>query len=512
MPVFGGIAVPVWRGRYFGTLNPPTPTHPSRSSARARVVAGSFVQIGARIAALACGLLLMGYLTRRLGLGDYGRYALAILLVNWISASLALVIGGALVRLVAGHADGKKYAVTVLQLIALVSGGLCIALFAGAGILATALKSPAIADALRILAIDLPLGALAGIHLGILTARGEFVKNALGSLSGWFFQLVAAVVFLECGFALEGAAWAVVVGGAAQFLLARGMSGVRILSRERVGFADLWSQTRLLAGAQVALRILQGMDLLAVKYFLGVASVAGLYAGVQNIGFAALMLFQPSNQIVLQSLSRSRREENHAEAVNVAMSYLRVALIYGGILVALGVFSQEIALFLLGPQFESAGPLLSLLLIAVAFRIQTQIGQTLISTAGVKVGILLPLVALIAGGMGAFALVIPWAGALGGAVVAAALALGTAIISLRDGLRLMGLHYPWKTLLRVVTATAATAGLAFWLQGFHFHVLVELTLSTGFYGVMLVLLREWTPRPVHLERCLAWCRGLLRLQ
>ena len=70
-----------------------------------------------------------------------------------------------------GRADGHRFAVSMLQLVTLVSGGLGILLFAGAGWIAAAVRSPGIAELLRILAIDLPLGGMAGVHLGVLTAR-----------------------------------------------------------------------------------------------------------------------------------------------------------------------------------------------------------------------------------------------------------------------------------------------------------------------------------------------------
>jgi O-antigen/teichoic acid export membrane protein len=456
------------------------------------VAAGSVVMVASRVAVLGCGLVLMGYLTRKLGLEDYGRYAFSLLLVNWIGVSIGLATGGALVRLVAGRADGHRFAVSMLQLVALVSCGLGLLLFAGAGWLAAAVRSPEIADLLRVLAIDLPLGGMAGVHLGILTARGEFLKNAIGILAGWILQLGAAVVFLEGGAGLRGAGWAVVAGGAGQLALARAMSGVEMISRERVGFSELWGETRLMAGAQLALRVSQSMDLVAVKYFLLSPAFAGLYAGVQNIGFAAMMLFQPTTPVVQQSLSKSRLAENHTEAEKVAQTFLRAALIYGGVLVALGVFSREIAVFLLGREFSESGQVLAVLLVAVAFRIQASAGRTLISAAGERLSIMVPLVVLITAGAVAFAVVVPRAGLLGAAWVAACLAIGTALVSLRDGIRLLGLRYPWATLARVVAAMAATAGLGLWLRSFSFHVLVDLTLATLCYGAMLLLLREWS--------------------
>jgi O-antigen/teichoic acid export membrane protein len=462
------------------------------------VAAGSALQIASRVAVLGCGLALMGYLTRNLGLADYGRYALAVMLVNWAATSLALATGGALVRLVAGKHDGHRYAVSMLQLSTIAGVALGIAFFFAAGPIASALKSPGIADLLRILAIDLPLGAMAGIHLGVLTAQGRFLKNAGGVLAGWIFQLAAAVAFVEGGLGARGAAWAIVASGFAQLLLARAMSGLPIFSTERVPFSELWSQTRLLAAAQVALRVSQGMDLLAVKYFLGSPAVAGLYAGAQNIGFAALMLFQPTAPVVLQSLSKSRREENPAEAARVGVTFIRVSLIYGGALIALSVFSGEIAVFLLGSQFSESGPVLAVLLAAMAFRIQAVAGRTLLSAAGEKVSILIPLLLLIGLAAGGFALAIPAFGILGGAGVAAALALGTAIVSLRDGLRLLNLAFPWATLLRTLIAASATAAFAVWLRGFSLHVLIELTLATPLYAATLILLGEWKPTKARL--------------
>jgi O-antigen/teichoic acid export membrane protein len=201
---------------------------------------------------------------------------------------------------------------------------------------------------------------------------------------------------------------------------------------------------------------------------------------------------------VLQSLSKSRREENPAEAARVGVTFIRVSLIYGGALIALSVFSREIAVFLLGSQFSESGPVLAVLLAAMAFRIQAVAGRTLLSAAGEKVSILIPLLLLIGLAAGGFALAIPAFGILGGAGVATALALGTAIVSLRDGLRLLNLAFPWATLLRTLIAASATAAVALWLRGFSLHVLIELTLATPLYAATLILLGEWKPTKARL--------------
>ena len=102
-----------------------------------------------------------------------------------------------------------------------------------------------------------------------------------------------------------------------------------------MAFADLWGHTRLLAGAQLALRISQSMDLLAVKFFALSPALAGLYAGGLNISQAGHLLFGPTEGVLLQSMAKSRRGGNHVEAQRTSRLYLRVALTYGALLCAL---------------------------------------------------------------------------------------------------------------------------------------------------------------------------------
>ena len=481
----------------------PTRVSDSEPSARARVVAGSLLQAGARILGLFCGLATMAFLTRHLQLGDYGRYALAVVLVNWLSGSLSLLTGGALVRLVAGSVDGMRYAVAMLRLMGLVGCAAGAVFYVCAGWIALALGSPQIEELLRILALDIPIAAVSSVYLGILTARGENGKNATAFLSGWALQFLGVVLLVGNGWAAEGAVWAVVAADFVELILLAAMCGALPFGGARVGFSELWKKSHLMAGAQILLRISQTMDLVAVKFFLGSPQATGLYAGAQNIGFAAMMVFGPSNSIVLQSLSKSRLVENHAEAAKVAQTYLRVAAIYSGILVALGVFSREIAVFLLGREFEASGPVLAVLLVAVAFRIQAAAGRTLIAAAGEQASILMPLLALIAAGAVAFALEVPKAGLLGAAWVAAFLGFGTAAFSLRDGLRLLKLRYPWATLTRVAVACSVTASAGFWLRDRGLPVLIDLTLATLLYGATLLLLREWRPTRARMRELVA---------
>ena len=98
---------------------------------------------------------------------------------------------------------------------------------------------------------------------------------------------------------------------------------------------------------------------------------------------------------------------------------------------------------------------------------------------------------------------VPKAGLVGAAWVAAFLGFGTAIFSIRDGMRLLKLCYPWGTLARVAVAACATAGFGLWLRDRGLHVLLDLTLGTLLYGASLLLLREWRPTRERLRKLVA---------
>lgn len=480
-----------------------TPTNNPRASA----AAGSVIQIGARIGVLLLSVVLMGYLARRLGTAEYGRYAVAVVLINWLTITIAAATGGATVRLVAGQKNGHRYAVSMLQMVGVLSGTLAVVIALAAQPLADLLRSPAIAPLLRILSVDFALGTVAGIYVGILVAQGRYGLSAMTAVAAILTQLLAAFFLIERGLLAAGACWAVVAGAVVQLVMGRWASGIAFFSRDRVPFGDLWGHTRLLAGAQLALRISQSMDLLAVKFFAVSPALAGLYAGGQNIGQAGFMLFGPTQSVLLQSMAKSRQEENHIDAARTGTLYLRVALTYGALLCALSVLADDIAIFVLGPSFAASGPILAILLWAVAFRLLAATGRTLISAVGEKVSIMLPLVLLIALGIVAYAIAIPRGGIMAAAAVALGLAAAAGFTSLREGLKMMGMAFPWANTLRIAAAAAVTAVVAIVLPSSGWWLVANLSTACLVYAALLYLLKEWRPTGGQIQTLLKTLPG-----
>ena len=462
-------------------------------SSRVQAAAGSLLQVGARIAVLLLNLALMGYLARSLGTTEYGRYAVSVVLMNWLAITIAVATGGATVRLVSGHEHGHRYAVSMLQMVGVLATSIAVVIAFLAEPLAELLRSPAIAPLLRILSADFAIGTVAGLYTNILVAQGRYGLSALAALTAIAAQLLAAFFFVGQGFLAVGACLAVVAGSVVQLMVGRLASGIAFFNRDRVPLADLWGHTRVLAGAQLALRITQSMDLLAVKFFARSASLAGLYAGGLNISQAGFMMFGPTQGVLLQSMAKSRREGNHDDAARTGMLYLRVALTYGALLCALSVLSDEIAVFLLGPTFAKSGPILAILLWAVAFRLLASTGRTLISTVGEKVSLMLPLLFLILLGLVAYAVAIPRGGIEAAATIALGLAVTAGITSLREGLKLMGMRFPWISLVKITSAAVVTGVVAWALPGTGWFLIAKLTAACLVYSALLFALNEWRP-------------------
>lgn len=465
----------------------------STGSPRAHAAAGSMIQIGGRIIVLVLGVVLMGYLTRRLGAAEYGRYAVTMMIMSWMAITIAVTTGSATVRLVAGKENGRRYAVSMLQLFGVLATVIAVIIAVLAQPLANLLRSPGVAPMLRILSADFAIGTVAGIYASILVAQGRYGLSVLAALAAIATQLLVAFFFIERGFMATGACFAVVAGSIAQLVVGRWASGIGLFSRDRVPFADLWGHTRLLAGAQLALRVTQSMDLLAVKFFARSAALAGLYAGGLNISQASFMMFAPTQAVLLQSMTKSRREGNHDDAAQTGTLYLRVALTYGALLCALSVLSDEITVFLLGSDFAESGPILAILLWAVAFRLLAATGRTLISAVGEKVSIMLPLLLLIMVGVVAYAIAIPRGGMVAAAAVALALAAAAGLTSLREGLRLMGIRFPWVSLAKIIAAALVTGVVAWALPGTGWLILARLSAACLVYAALLFTLNEWRP-------------------
>ncbi len=468
------------------------------------LVAGGAFMVLSRLAGLFGGLWIMVVLTRHLGAAEYGRYAVGMVVLSWTAGVAMMMLGGAVVPLVAGRRDGDRYAVTMYR--AAVGAGLVLALVLvlAAEWAERVVGIRGLGSMMRVVALDAVPGAAALVHHGVVVARGEGGWGAGIPLIGVVVQLAGVMLGVWAGGGAEWAVGAYAASSVVQFVMGRVVSGVRLTGSEGVRFVELWRRTGRMAGAQLMTRVLQSLDLPAVRRGCGSDEVAGWYAGAQNIGAACVMLFFPIGGQVQRVVAAARRDGRDGEAAAAASGFVRVALVFGGLVVASSVYAREIMLMFFGRGFGGGGELLAVLLGTAALRILGVAGRVLLAVAGEDgMQVVILAVVSVVGGI-AYVVVVPWYGAVGGAWVSVVLAAVAAGVSLRGAARRLGMVLPWRTVMRVVVAggVAAAGGM---VVPSVMPVLLRLAVLTVGYGVLLVVLGEvprgwWSVRKQRLRQ------------
>ena len=158
------------------------------------VTVGSFQNFLGMAICLPTGLLTAGFLSRKLGPGDYGTLTLTVTIVFLIEMALTSGFKRSSEKLIAENIDWENIAGKALQtqlILAIIT--VCL-LFLISPILASLLNAPEISYYLRVYAVYLPIGGLVGVYQSILVGRGHYRAKAILNGMYWIIRLV--LVFL----------------------------------------------------------------------------------------------------------------------------------------------------------------------------------------------------------------------------------------------------------------------------------------------------------------------------
>jgi len=449
------------------------------------------------------GMAAFVYLSRRLGANDYGLYSVAFTLSLWCALPISLLVGGATIPMVAGHEQGRRFANTVL-FCALVSGiGIGLLTFACAPWFAALLSSPGLVSPVRIMALDVPLTTIGGVYLLILTGQGRFTACAMAVAIYWVVRTGSAFLLVEQGWGLAGASFALPLASGCQCILGRMTSGFSIWNADRMSIKQMFKHSQFHAASGVAQRILEGLDLLAVKALVSTPGASGLFAAAQNVCLPPLIAYNSTGGVVLEALSRLRRDQRFDEERQLFQDYLRASLIFSGLILAMSSLGTPIAVFLFGSSFATAGPIASVLLFATAFRVMSYAGRIQIAARGEPGRLVYPLFAIVAFAVILYLILAPIVGGylvetLGFpdetpafALVAAVVAFLVTLVSLKSAICLGEITFPWLTLVRSATAGAIAGLVGLALPGSGVAVLGKIVAVSVVYALTQLACGEW---------------------
>jgi len=139
-------------------------THGPNEGYGRHIASGTLTLLAGQAVTLVAGLLITTLLARQLGPDLYGLYAVAMGIVVWVEVGSTSMFSRTTLKFVAEATDWQAVASTLAQAQLLTSLVAAIILIAAAPALASWLGSPELTPYLRILALGVPLFALAKGH------------------------------------------------------------------------------------------------------------------------------------------------------------------------------------------------------------------------------------------------------------------------------------------------------------------------------------------------------------
>lgn len=330
---------------------------------------------------LPTGLITLAVLTRKLGTSEYGLLTLAATAVAWIEWSLSAMLSRATNKWISGSADWKPVATTALQLYLLVGIVVAGCLILAANPLAAGLGEPALAGYLRLYAFDIPLFGLALGYRNTLIGIGAFRERAWMSVGRLLVRLVLVVALVSLGLSVSGAIIATLGATLIEVVVARRFVPVPLWGRSGFSARKLLATAVPLLFLGVLLRLFDNLDLYILKALGASATQAGWYGAAENLSVVPGLFAQSFSPVLLATLMRLRRENQHEYARAIARDALRLPLLLLPLAAIVAGSSSQIVSLLAGPSFVAAGPLLQWLIFAAMGIVLVSVATSLLVVA-----------------------------------------------------------------------------------------------------------------------------------
>ena len=336
----------------------------SEAASRGRQLAGDAVWgLAADWLALPTGLVTAAYLGRRLGPDGYGLFALATAVAVTIEWTLSALLSRATIKLASESGDWRPVAVAAVR------AHLCLGLAAGlalwvlAGPIAAWLDAPALASALRVFAVELPVFSLFAAWRAVLIGAGRARLRAVTTGVRWLARLPLVVLLVEAGWSANGA----IAGGAAALALAWAVGRLaagRVQGSQATPLARLWQQALPLFLLAVSLQLFDRLGLVLLRALGAPVAEAGRYAAAHNLGLPFTLAAQSVSPLLLAALSRAFAGGTAADARRLGRATLRVAAWTLPFAALAAGASNDLLALVYGRSFAGAGGTGALLIMA----------------------------------------------------------------------------------------------------------------------------------------------------
>jgi O-antigen/teichoic acid export membrane protein len=446
------------------------------------------------------GIITAAFLTRRLGADGYGLLVLATTLFGWLEFSINSVFSRATIKFVGEAKDWRPVGTTVIRLhvLAGVGGGLLLGLLSFP--LAWLFHEPLLAPYLALYALHLPISSLSQGHQNILIGMGSFRQKAASNAGRWLARLVLILFLVEMGLSIPGAILGSLGSAAVELALNRRHIKLPLLGRMAVPSRPFYDLGILLGLSSLLFLIFSSMGLVMLKTLGGTIQQVGIYGAAQNLAILPGLFGTSFTPLLLSTVSRLLAEGKTGLAKDIGQGAMRIVmgLFPFGALVA-GA-APEIVTWVFGRSFESAAPILAILIVGAIAFVMVSVAAVIATASGVPrftLYLSAPLVLCVA--IGNYIL-IPVFGASGAAMATVLCQVIGAVAAISVIYRLWGIVPPVGTLWRslAISALAYTLAVIWPVSGVL--LLVKLACISAVILLAYLALREFSAEEIAQVR------------
>ena len=370
--------------------------------------------------ALPLGLVSAAFLTRRLGLGEYGLLGLvtaAVAPVAWAAASL--LSGRPGLRLISTSHTPLDTAGRLVWLNAAIGAGGWIVFCLAAPFLAAAFHRPEGTWLLMLGGAEILLFPISRAHRDTLAALGRYRSAGVAAAIQNFVRLATILIGVSLGLAVEGVLLAGVAARLAEIAWCRSVQAPRLRPSTEVRLGAVYGFLTATFVYALCLQIFNRMDILLLSALGGDPATVSRYAAAQMLATAPGLFAMVVSALMIAAITRAEVASGEAAADSVRVRCDQIAAVAAAATVAAAGGSDSLARVLFGERFAEAGPLLGVLLLGGAAAIVASMATAQLVTPRLHQRLFLVSPPMLALGLVGQLVAIPRWGAMGAAATTA---------------------------------------------------------------------------------------------
>ncbi|HEY6084600.1 MAG TPA: lipid II flippase MurJ [Nitrospira sp.] len=327
-------------------------------------------------------LLTTAFLTRRLGPSGYGVLALTLTTIVWVETGINSFFAKTTIKFVGETRDWRPIGAMVVRLSLKAGSTTMILMWLLAGPLSALLHEQDLAFYLRLCAVDIPFFCLGQAYRNVMLGTGNYRGGAVARAGRWLARMCLVIVLVEAGFSITGALLGMIGSSVVELWVGWRYIGAGMFEKSSQAGIPMQRYGIFLFASSLCLICYNGMDLFMLKILGGTATQAGIYSSAQSLSLLPGLFSWTFSSLLLATLSRQladgqgeRARELARDAMRVTCGLIPVAAIIAGA-------ASEIVRLVFGPDFVTAGPLLSLLIVGAVANVMLVVSLTIMTADG----------------------------------------------------------------------------------------------------------------------------------